>query len=234
MTTLPLVLVPGLLCDARLWRPQVEALADIAECWVADTSRSDSMAGLAADLLADAPFDEFSLAGLSMGGYIAFEVLRQAKERVRGLALLDTSARPDPPEQQQRRRDLIELAGRGRFLGVTDALLPFLIHPSRLGDAPLVATIKDMARSVGKEAFVRQERAIMGRPDSRPLLPHIQCPTLVLCGADDAVTPVDRHEEMASAIPHAALSVVEHCGHLSTLEQPERVSVALRGWLQRV
>jgi pimeloyl-ACP methyl ester carboxylesterase len=169
-----------------------------------------------------------------MGGYIAFEVLRQAKERVRGLALLDTSARPDPPEQQQRRRDLIELAGRGRFLGVTDALLPFLIHPSRLGDAPLVATIKDMARSVGKEAFVRQERAIMGRPDSRPLLPHIQCPTLVLCGADDAVTPVDRHEEMASAIPHAALSVVEHCGHLSTLEQPERVSVALRGWLQRV
>jgi pimeloyl-ACP methyl ester carboxylesterase len=234
MTTLPLVLVPGLLCDARLWRPQVEALADIAECWVADTSRSDSMAGLAADLLADAPFDEFSLAGLSMGGYIAFEVLRQAKERVRGLALLDTSARPDPPEQQQRRRDLIELAGRGRFLGVTDALLPFLIHPSRLGDAPLVATIKDMARSVGKEAFVRQERAIMGRPDSRPLLPHIQCPTLVLCGAGDAVTPVDRHEEMASAIPHAALSVVEHCGHLSTLEQPERVSVALRGWLQRV
>jgi pimeloyl-ACP methyl ester carboxylesterase len=234
MTTLPLVLVPGLLCDARLWQPQVEALANIAECWVADTSRSDSMAGLAADLLADAPFDEFSLAGLSMGGYIAFEVLRQAKERVRGLALLDTSARPDPPEQQQRRRDLIELAGRGRFLGVTDALLPFLIHPSRLGDAPLVATIKDMARSVGKEAFVRQERAIMGRPDSRPLLPHIQCPTLVLCGADDAVTPVDRHEEMASAIPHAALSVVEHCGHLSTLEQPERVSVALRGWLQRV
>jgi pimeloyl-ACP methyl ester carboxylesterase len=234
MTTLPLVLVPGLLCDARLWRPQVEALADIAECWVADTSRSDSMAGLAADLLADAPFHEFSLAGLSMGGYIAFEVLRQAKERVRGLALLDTSARPDPPEQQQRRRDLIELAGRGRFLGVTDALLPFLIHTSRLGDAPLVATIKDMARSVGKEAFVRQERAIMGRPDSRPLLPHIQCPTLVLCGADDAVTPVDRHEEMASAIPPAALSVVEHCGHLSTLEQPERVSVALRGWLQRV
>jgi pimeloyl-ACP methyl ester carboxylesterase len=227
----PLVLVPGLLCDERLWQPQVDALTGRAECWVADPTRSETMAGLARDLLASCPYERFALAGLSMGGYVALELMRQAPERVTRLGLLDTSARPDPPEQSQKRRDFIALAERGRFLGVTDALLPLLIHPSRLGDTSLESTIKAMAKAVGKEAFVRQERAIMTRADSRPLLPQIACPTLVLCGRQDAITPLERHEEIAAGVPGARLEVIDDCGHLSTLERPDDVSAALRRWL---
>ena len=225
------LLVPGLLCDERLWRPQVAALAELAECSVADATRSETMAGLARDLLAHCPFDRFALAGLSMGGYVALEVMRQAPQRVTRLALLDTSARADTPEQSQKRRELIALAERGRFVGVTDALLPLLVHPSRLNDAPLVATVKAMAKRVGQEGFVRQERAIMDRADSLPLLPRIACPTLVLCGRQDALTPLARHEEIAAAIPGARLEVIGDCGHLSTLERPDDVSAALARWL---
>jgi pimeloyl-ACP methyl ester carboxylesterase len=221
------VFVPGLLCDTRLWRPQVDALAGRADCHVADATRSDTMAGLARDLLADCPFERFALAGLSMGGYVALEAMRQAPARVTHLALLDTSARPDTPEQSQKRRDFIELAGRGRFLGVTDALLPLLVHPSRLADDELVAVVKAMAKSVGKDAFVRQERAIMSRADGRPLLPRITCPTLVLCGRQDALTPLALHEEIAAAVPGARLEVIAECGHLSALERPDAVSAAL-------
>lgn len=226
-----LVLVPGLLCDARLWRPQIAALTGIADCWIADHARSDTMAGVAADLTRAAPFEQFALAGLSMGGYVALEVMRQAKDRVVKLALLDTSARADTPQQSQKRRDFISLAERGRFLGVADALLPSLVHASRLADAELVETIKQMAKDTGKEAFIRQERAIISRADSLPLLGGIECPTLVLCGRQDALTPLERHEEMARSIPGAILEVIENCGHLSTLEKPMEVNVALRRWL---
>jgi len=225
------VFVPGLLCDARLWHAQAEALKRLADCWIADATRADTMAGLARDLLADCPFERFSLAGLSMGGYVALEVMRQAPGRVERLALLDTSARADTPEQSQKRRDFIALAGRGRFLGVTDALLPALIHPSRLDDAALVAAVKAMAKEIGKDAFVRQERAIMSRADSRPLLPRIVCPTLVLCGREDALTPLERHEEIAAAVPGARLEVLDDCGHLSALERPAAVNAALARWL---
>jgi pimeloyl-ACP methyl ester carboxylesterase len=232
MATRPcLVFIPGLLCDARLWRAQVEALAGTADCWIADATRSESMAGLARDLLADSPFERFALAGLSMGGYVALEVMRQAPRRVARLALLDTSARADAPEQSQKRHDFIALADRGRFLGVTDALLPLLIHPSRLRDAELVAVVKAMARDIGKEAFVRQERAIMSRADSLPLLSRIGCPTLVLCGRQDALTPLERHEEIAAAVTRARLEIVDDCGHLSTLERPDAVNAALERWL---
>jgi pimeloyl-ACP methyl ester carboxylesterase len=226
-----LVLVPGLLCDASLWRAQAAALADLAECWIADHTRSDTMAGVATDVLRDAPFQKFALAGLSMGGYVALEMLRQARHRVLRLALLDTSARPDLPEQLHKRRDFISLAERGRFLGVTDALLPMLVHPSRLADSELVASVKQMAKNIGKEAFIRQERAIMSRADSRPHLASIRCPALVLCGRQDALTPPDRHEELAAGIPGAKLEIIEDCGHLSTLERPAEVSAALRRWL---
>ncbi len=227
-----LVLVPGLLCDARMWREQVEGLADTADCWVADHTRSDSMAGLAADILREIPFERFALAGLSMGGYVALEIFRQARDRIIRLALLDTSARADTPEQSQRRQGLIALAARGRFMGVTDALLPMLVHRARLNDQQLVIAIKEMARNTGRDSFIREEQAIMSRTDSRPLLPDIGCPTLVLCGRQDVLTPLDRHEEMAAAIPGARLKVIETCGHLSTLEQPAEVSAALRRWLR--
>jgi len=226
-----LVLVPGLLCDALLWKAQVAALGGLCEPWVADHTRSTTMAEVAADVLRDAPFENFALAGLSMGGYVALEMTRQAAHRVIRLALLDTSARADKPEHSKRREDLIALAERGRFLGITDTLLPLFLHRARLGDEKLVATVKKMARNTGKEAFIRQERAIMSRVDSRPLLPAIACPTLVLCGRQDALTPLAGHEEMARAIPGASLQIIEDCGHLSTLERPAQVSAALARWL---
>jgi len=230
---LGLVLVPGLLCDALLWSEQIEALDTEFKCWVADHTRSETMAGVAADVLRDAPFERFALAGLSMGGYIALEIMRQAAHRVDRLALLDTSARADTPEQLEKRRGLISLAKRGRFIGVTQGLLPLFIHRGRLGDEKLVDTVKKMARNIGRDAFIRQEQAIMSRTDSLALLPTIACPTLVLCGRQDAVAPLERHQEMADGIPGASLAVIEECGHLSTLERPAEVSAALRAWLLR-
>lgn len=226
-----LVLVPGLLCDALLWEAQVEALEGHIPCWVADHTRSDTMAGVAADVLREAPFERFAVAGLSMGGYVALEIVRQAAPRVERLALLDTSARADTARQLEKRRGLIALARRGRFIGVSRALLPLFLHRARLGDDELVSTVKKMAMNIGQEAFIRQELAIMSRADSLPLLPAITCPTLVLCGRQDALTPLELHEEMARAIPGANLRVIEECGHLSTLERPEEVSAALATWL---
>jgi pimeloyl-ACP methyl ester carboxylesterase len=227
----PLVLIPGLLCDAQLWQAQAEALADIAEIWIADHTRSDTMAGVARDALADAPFASFALAGLSMGGYIAFEIMRQAPQRVSKLALLDTAAGPEQPEQTRRRMDFIALAEGGDFPHVTDALLPLLIRDSRLRERSLTDTIKSMAGNIGKDAFIRQQKAIMSRSESLSLLAAIACPTLVLCGRQDALTPLARHEEIAAGIRGARLEVIEDCGHLSTLEKPVEVNAALRRWL---
>jgi pimeloyl-ACP methyl ester carboxylesterase len=167
-----------------------------------------------------------------MGGYIALELMRQAPQRVSRLALLDTAAGADLPEQTQRRMDFIALAERGNLLGVTDVLLPLLIHPSRLGESALTNVIKSMAKNVGKDAFVRQQRAIVSRADSLSLLAAIDCPTLVLCGRQDALTPLARHEEIAAGIKRARLEVIENCGHLSTLEKPAEVNAALRRWLR--
>lgn len=231
MKKFPLVLIPGLLCDAQLWQPQSVSLADIADIWVADHTRSDTMAGVAQDVLAAAPFASFALAGLSMGGYIALEIMHLAPQRVARLALLDTAAGADLPGQTQKRIDFIALAERGKFLGITDALLPLLIHPSRLAEQALTGVVKSMARNIGKEAFVRQQRAIMSRTDSLTRLAAIDCPTLVLCGRQDALTPLPRHEEIAAGINGARLEIIEDCGHLSTLEKPAEVTAALRRWI---
>jgi pimeloyl-ACP methyl ester carboxylesterase len=226
-----LVLLPGLLCDAALWAPQIAALADIAEPRVGDVTQDESVAAMAARILAEAP-PRFALAGLSMGGYVALEIMATAPERVERLALLDTSARADAPEQTRRRQGLIDLAGRGQFRGVTPRLLPMLIHPSRLEDAALTGVVMEMAERVGKDAFLRQQRAIMGRRDQRGLLPSIQIPTLVACGADDALTPLELSRELAAGIATSRLATIATCGHLSTIERPEQVNDALRRWLQ--
>jgi pimeloyl-ACP methyl ester carboxylesterase len=231
MKRLPLVLIPGLLCDAQLWGSQVENLSDIADVWVADHTRSSTMAGVARDVLADTPYENFAVAGLSMGGYIALEIMRQAAGRVIKLALLDTAAGPEVPEQTQKRLGFISLAERGKFLGVTEALLPMLIHASRTGERALTDVIKSMAKNIGKDAFVRQQHAIMSRADSLPLLTSIACPTLLLCGRQDALTPLARHEEMVAGIRLSQLEIIEDCGHLSTLEKPAEVNAALRRWL---
>lgn len=229
----PLVLVPGLLCDERLWQPQAERLADLADPIIANVIGDGSVSEMARSVLDAAPSaGRFALAGLSMGGYVALEVMRVAPERVARLALLDTSARADTPGQTSERRELIELAEKGRFEEVPRRLLPRVLHPDRLDDERLTSTVFGMADAVGPEAFVRQEEAIIGRPDSRETLSGIACPTLVLCGREDALTPLPLHEEMASLIPGSRLRVVEKCGHLSTLERPEAVTAALREWLE--
>jgi pimeloyl-ACP methyl ester carboxylesterase len=227
---IPLVLLPGLLCDAALWHAQVEGLSPLAEPVVIDLTQDDTLGAMARRALAAAP-PSFALAGLSMGGYVAQEIMRQAPERVAKLALLDTSARADTPEQAARRRGLIELSEKGEFKGVTPRLLPLLIHAARHEDKPLTEIVMGMAERVGKEAFLRQQRAIMGRPDGREDLRRIACPTLVLCGRQDALTPLTLHEEIAGLVPGAKLTVVEDCGHLSTLEKPATVTAALRQWL---
>lgn len=227
-----LVLLPGLLCDERLFAAQRAALGEVvAETMVADLGRDDSVAGMAERVLAAAP-PRFALLGLSMGGYVAFEILRRAPARVTRLALLDTQARADTEAAKSRRRGLMQLAEKGAFKGVTSRLMPLLIHHDRLGDEPLTRTIQDMAEGIGKDAFLRQQRAILGRPDSRADLGAVSCPTLVLAGREDALTPPKLQFEIAAGIPQATLVLLPRCGHLSPLEQPEATTRQLLAWLE--
>jgi pimeloyl-ACP methyl ester carboxylesterase len=225
-----LILVPGLLCDADLWVHQKDHLADIADIRIADVTQRDTMAAMAADILADAP-PRFALAGLSMGGYVAHAIMAAAPERVSRLALLDTSAIADSPEAVERRKALIEMSKVGTFRGVTDRLLPVLVHPDRLTDGTLTGRVKAMAEHVSPEAFFRQQTAIMGRLDRRDAIRGYELPTLVMCGCEDALTPLALHEEMAGSIPGARLAVIEQCGHLSTMERPQAATALLRDWL---
>ncbi len=226
-----LVLVPGLGCTEHLFEPQITALSGGRKIVFADHTQDDSISAIAARLLKDAP-ERFALAGLSMGGYVALEVMRQAPQRVQRLALLDTSARPDTPEATQDRERFIALAQAGRFKDVYPKAWPRLVHPDRLSDEALQEVVFGMMGQTGPEAYVRQQRAIMGRSDSRPLLPGIEIPTLVLVGEDDVITPPEVAREMAEMIEWASLTVIPDSGHLSTLEQPERVAHAMKLWLE--
>lgn len=228
----PLLLLPGLLCDARLWRDQMAAISGRQRCIVADLTLDDSLPAMAARAIAAAAAPHFALCGLSMGGYVALEIMRQAAPgQVTRLALLDTSARPDTPEQARRRRGLMALTRTGQFRGVTPRLLPQLVHPRHL-DGPVGAEVMAMAERVGRDAFLRQQQAILGRPDSRPDLPGIRVPTLVTVGEADVLTPPALSEEMAAAIPGARLAVLPGCGHLPPLEDPEATTALLAGWLE--
>ncbi len=225
-----LVLVPGLLCDAQLYGPQVAALSDVANITVADVTGSASLGEMAEAVLEATP-GRFALAGLSMGGYVCFEVWRRAPERVAALALLDTSARPDTPEQTARRRRFVETARRVGLGPVLDELWPIVVAPSRHHDGALRRSFDSMAHHLGPDVFARQQDAIIERPDSRGDLALIAVPTLVVCGRDDAVTPLEVNQEMATGIAGAEIVVVDDCGHLATLERPEVVNAALRAWL---
>ena len=228
--SLPIVLLAGLNCSARLYAPQLTPLWQFGPVTVADHRRDDSMAAIARRILAASP-PRFALAGLSMGGYIAFEIMRQAPGRVARLALLDTGARAEVPERTAVRKPLMDLARSGRFAEITDSQYPTLVHKSRHGDAALKAEVRAMNEETGPEAYLRQQQAIITRPDSRPGLGAIACPTLVLVGDADEATPPELAREMAAGIPGAKLVVVPECGHLSTLERPEAVNAALVAWL---
>jgi len=226
----PLALLPGLLCDRRLWAHQIEGLADIADPWVADLTRGDTIAEMARAVL-DAMPERFALAGLSMGGYVAQEVMRQAPERVTHLCLADTSARADSAEQVERRRALIKIVQTGTFRGVTRRLLPTFVHRDLVDDPAVGGVVQAMAEATGREAYARQQRAILARADGRADLALIDCPTLVICGRQDTVTPLELSQEIARGIAGARLAVIEDCCHLPALERPGQVTALMREWL---
>ena len=199
---------------------------------VASHIRDDNMGAIARRILAQAP-PRFALAGHSMGGYIAFEMMRQAPERIMKLALINTQARPDTPDATARRRGQIARAQTGEYHAVLDELFPGFVHPSRRDDASLRQLVHEMGDDIGADAFVRQQNAIIGRADSRPTLARITCPTLVLTGDEDNTISNSLSVEMADSIRAAKLRILPDCGHLPQVEQPQATAEAMVEWLRR-
>jgi pimeloyl-ACP methyl ester carboxylesterase len=232
-----LVLLPGLLCDAAVWAPQVAALSGRIDCHVPHYGELDSLAAMAEHVLASAPAERFALAGHSMGGRVAFEVWRRAPERVERLALLDTSYHPladgEAGETERRgRHALLEIARRQGMRTMAREWALGMVHPDR-HHGPVFEAVLDMFERSNPAVFAAQIAALLGRPDATALLGTIRCPTLLLCGSDDAWSPPARHEFMRARIPGSQLAVIEHCGHMSTMEQPDAVDAALAAWLDR-
>ncbi len=230
MANTRLVLVPGLVCDEALWTHQAETLTDVCEPAVFDMAPYDDI-DVAAQALLDTFPGTFALAGLSMGGYLAFEIMKKASDRVSKLALLDTTPVADSPESVERRRSAIAQAKDGKFKTIIEGYLPFFMHEKRLSDPAFVQKVVAMTDRVGNASLIRGQTLMMNRPDSQESLADIRCPTLVLCGRQDKLTPLPLHEMMAERIPGATLVVVEDSGHLSTMEQPHAVSAVMRYWL---
>jgi pimeloyl-ACP methyl ester carboxylesterase len=229
--TMPILLVPGLVSSPRIFAPVAPALWQFGPVTVANHIRDDSMGAIARRILAEAP-PRFALAGHSMGGYIAFEIMRQAPQRVAKLALINTQARPDTPEASARRRSQIARAKGGEYRGVLDELFSGFVHPSRRANADLRQLVHDMGDDIGIDAFVRQQTAVIGRPESRPTLAWIKCPTLVLTGDEDNTIPNSLSVEMADGIHGAKLVILSTCGHLPQPEQPQATAEALVEWLR--
>ena len=231
MSRIPLVFLPGLLCDAELWQQQADALSDIAEPLFADFSQDDTIAGMASRLLAEAPA-RFALAGLSMGGYVAFEIFRQAPDRVMRVALFDTRASLDDAIEARQRRAAIHSLSSGRFAGVTHRMLPTLIHESKVHSS-VGDTVMRMAERVGAQVFLQQQQAIATRQDSHADLVRIKVPVMVVVGDHDKLTPVDEAQAIHQGIVGSRLHVLPDCGHLPPLEMPEETTALLRQWLQQ-
>lgn len=226
----PLVLLPGMMCDARLFGPQIDALSSDTAVMVAPITQAECVEDIAAQLLEQLPA-KFALGGLSMGGIVAMEVLRRAPDRVTRLALMDTNPLAETPQVAASREPQIVAARSGRMLDVMrEEMKPNYLAPGPRR-ADVLDLVMEMARTLGPEIFVRQSRALQRRPDQQSTLRKCKIPTLVLCGVHDALCPVRRHEFMAELIPHATLRVLDGAGHLPTLEQPEAVTDALRRWL---
>ncbi|MCP3463286.1 MULTISPECIES: alpha/beta fold hydrolase [unclassified Bradyrhizobium] len=229
--TTPLLLVPGLASSPRIYAPVIPALWRFGPVMVANHIRDDSMAAIARGILSQAP-PRFALAGHSMGGYVAFEIMRQAPERVAKLALINTQARPDTPEATARRRAHMARAEHGELRAVREEMFPELVHPSRRHDVNLLRLVHAQDEDVGVEGYLRQQTAIIARADSRPTLATIKCPTLVLTGDADNTIPNALSKEMAEGIAGARLVILSECGHLPQPEQPEATAAALSEWLR--
>ena len=229
--TMPILLIPGLGASPRSYAPVMPALWRFGPVTVANHIRDDNMGAIARRILAEAP-PRFALAGHSMGGYIALEIMRQAPDRVAKLALINTQARPDTPEASERRRGQMARARAGELRAVLDEGFPGFVHPSRHEDAALRQLVRDMGDDIGAEAFIRQQTAVMGRVDSRPSLAWIKCPTLVLTGDADNTIPNTLSKEMADGIHGAKLVILDNCGHLPQPEQPQATAATLVEWLR--
>jgi pimeloyl-ACP methyl ester carboxylesterase len=230
-----LLLLPGLLCDRDVWAGQIAALGE--SCIVPQYQDLDSIAAMARSVLGEAP-PRFALAGHSMGGRVALEVVRAAPERVSRLALLDTgyeARKPgEPGEKEARgRRHLVELARERGMRAMGAEWVQGMVHPAHLADGVLIERILAMIERRTTEQHVSQIRALLERPDAGDVLPQIRCPTLIACGREDLWSPLARHQAMAALIPGSQLVVIEHCGHMSTMEQPAAVTAAMRLWLQQ-
>jgi pimeloyl-ACP methyl ester carboxylesterase len=226
MTSLHTILVPGLACSARLYDAALPALWTHGSVSVADTRRDDSIGAMADRLLSSAP-DRFALVGVSMGGYVALEVVRRAPSRVAALGLVSTSAHPDGPTEIAGRRAQAATTLEGRYAAVVDGAFPVLVDPSHRDDGALLDAWRRMAHEVGPDAFVRQLQACIDRDDLRPLLPTITCPTTVVHGLGDQLMPADLARETAAAVPGSTLALIAGAGHMALQEDPDAVLAAL-------
>lgn len=222
----PLVWLPGMMCDARMFGPQLAAFGGV----VGDIAGHDTMQALATAMLDTAP-ERFALCGLSMGGIVAMEVVRQAPERVTRLALLDTNPLAEAPTMQERRGPQMDAVRVGRLR----AIMRDEMKPNYLADgsdkSAILDLCMDMAETLGPDAFVRQSMALRDRPDQQVTLRAVTVPTLILCGREDRACPVARHELMHALIPHSTLTIIDGAGHLPTLENPDATNAALAAWL---
>jgi pimeloyl-ACP methyl ester carboxylesterase len=232
MSALPrLILLPGLAADAAMWTHQLAAVPPPWRATVSDVHfHHDTLEAMAAALLADQA-GELVLCGASMGGMLAMEVARQAPGRVRGLALLGTSARPETPQMHALREQAIALFAQGRVREVLEPNVPLAFHPDQAADAALVQAYFDLVMRAGAQQLIRQNRAVMARPDARVHLPQLRCPVLVLCGDADQLAPPECSQEIAALVPHARLVMVPRCGHMLSMEKPAEVNAALLDWL---
>lgn len=236
MSAQPLLLLPGLLCDAAVWEPQCAGLAGIADCTIADYGNASTITEMAQVALAQAPAGALAVAGHSMGGRVALEVIRLAPERVSRLALMDTGYQALVPgfagEAEKKGRFALLDTARAegmRALGMKWA--PGMVHPSRV-NGPLFEAVLQMIERKTPDIFAAQIHALINRPDASGQLAGIQVPTLVLCGRDDSWSPLSRHEEMHAVIPRSTLSVIDDAGHMVTMEAPEQVTAAMKAWLE--
>ena len=230
---LPLLLLPGSLCTDMLFHAQILAFKGDRAVLVGDFSNCGSIEAMATKVLTEAPA-EFALAGLSMGGIVAFEMFRQAPERIKKIALLDTNPRSELPENVPVRQQQINTIAQGGVESLT-TLVSQQLMPKYAFDSEQLLRLKpsvmEMALEVGTDEFINQWRALASRADSWSTLKDIRCPTLILCGFHDKLCSEKLHQDMALEIKHAKLKIIEEAGHLSTLDAPEQVNKALENWL---